>query len=101
MYSWQSFRKRFDLIGLKWPWDWRLPSRSSIVIDLIQLITFCKIHTSRNRKTTSCGNIGLDGADTMLRKSEPSVFKTRRTSVAHVSHQSKYDSRSWRSEYFR
>src|SRR2546423_1521142 len=63
-------------------------------------MTFCKTNRSRNWRTISCGSIGLDGADPMLRKKEPLDFNTRRISVAHLPHHSKYDSRFSLSEYF-
>src|SRR6202047_5267009 len=100
MYSWQSFRKRRELIGLKCPYDRTPPSRPSMLIDLIQWIVFCRTKTLRNAITISCGNIGFDGAEPTLRKNEPVDFRTRRTSAAHFSHHSKYVCRSCRSEYF-
>src|SRR6266478_5736153 len=100
MYSWQSFRKRRELIGLKCPYDRISSYRSSIVIDLIQWIVFWRTKKSRNTITISWGNIGFDGAEPMLRKNEPVDFRTRRASAAHFSHHSKYDCRSCRSEYF-
>jgi len=99
IYSWQSFRNRFELIGLKWPCDWRPPSRSPIVIDLTQWIVFCKTNKSRSPIAISCGSIGLDGAEPMLRKNEPLCFRIRWTCEAHSPHQRKYDCRSCRSEY--
>src|SRR6266480_6601814 len=98
MYSWQSFRNRFELIGLKCPNDRTSPARSSIVIDLIQCIVFCKTNRSRSSITISYGSIGFDGAAPMLRKNEPFDFKILRTSAAHSRHQPRYDCRSCRSE---
>src|SRR5438309_9688991 len=100
IYSWQSLRNRFELIGLKCPYERTSPPRSSIVIDLIQWIVFCRTKKSCDTITISWGNIGFDGAEPTLRKNEPVDFRTRRTPAAHFSHHSKYDCRSCRSEYF-
>src|SRR6266481_3076963 len=64
-------------------------------------MTFCRTNKSRNRKTSSCGSIGFDGAAPTFRKKEPLDFSTRRICAAHSQHQFKYDCRSCRSEYFR
>ncbi len=45
MYSWQSFRNRLRLIGLKWPWERTsadYDSSTAEAIDLIQWIVFCR-----------------------------------------------------------
>jgi len=92
MYSWQSFRKRGELIGLKWPYERLSLNRSSdcgIVIDLIQWMVFCKTNKSRNAITISCGSIGFDGALPMFKKNEPSAFRMRRISAAHFRQHSK------------
>src|SRR5438445_11553238 len=55
---------------------------------------------SRRFITISCGNIGFDGAEPILRKSDPWLFRTRRISAAHLRHHCRYDSRLSLSEYF-
>src|SRR6266403_152326 len=64
-------------------------------------MVFWSTNRSRSRKTISCGSIGFDGAEPMLRKNEPVGLRMRRIPVAQVAHQFKYDCRSRRSEYFR
>src|SRR5437867_12642696 len=50
--------------------------------------------------TSSCGSIGLEGAEPILRKSDPWPFRTRRISPAHSRHHCRYDHRLCLSEYF-
>src|SRR5205809_7311558 len=50
--------------------------------------------------TSSCGSIGLEGAEPILRKSDPWPFRTRRISPAHSRHHCRYDSRLSLSQYF-